>query len=207
MNLINARPGEAQHFWAEVSPCDHLVQIYESDAVFLDSLEGFVAAGFKAGEAVIIVATQAHRQDLESRLAKQFDLYQAGAPERYIVRDAAETLAMFMVNDWPDEVLFKEVIASLLKHAGSRRVRACGEMVALLWAQGHCAATVRLEFLWHRFCAEEHLSLLCAYPQSGFTGDARDSIRLICDAHSHVVESFRLIPRAENSLAELTRRL
>jgi hypothetical protein len=85
-------------------------------------------------------------------------------------------------------------------------VRAFGEMVALLWAQGHCGATVRLEYLWSRFCDQQGFSLLCAYPKSGFTSDAADSIRQICDAHSHVVDRSGTRTRGESSLHELTKR-
>ncbi len=51
-----------------------------------------------------------------------------------------------------------------------RRVRAFGEMVAVLWDQGQNAATVRLEHLWHKLCPEEKdFSLFCTYPKAGFT--------------------------------------
>ena len=44
-------------FWGEISPCEHLVQIYLDDSAFLDSLEGFVAGGLLAGDAVILIGT------------------------------------------------------------------------------------------------------------------------------------------------------
>ena len=56
--------------------------------------------------------------------------------------------------------------------AGGRRVRAFGEMVAVMWARGEQGATVRLEHLWHRLCQSEAFSLFCAYPRIGFTQDA-----------------------------------
>lgn len=55
-------------FWAEVAPCDHLVQLYEDDDVFLDSLEGFVSGGIRRGDASVVIATPAHRKGLERRL-------------------------------------------------------------------------------------------------------------------------------------------
>src|SRR5688500_19228341 len=71
-----------------------------------------------------------------------------------------------------------------------RSVRAFGEMVAVLWANGHNGATVRLEHLWHAFCQSEAFSLFCAYPKTGFTQDAstdRKSTRL---NSSHLVISY-----------------
>jgi hypothetical protein len=46
--------------------------------------------------------------------------------------------------------------------ANGRRVRAFGEMVALLWEQGHHSATVRLEPQWGSFCRRETFPLFCA---------------------------------------------
>jgi hypothetical protein len=71
--------------------------------------------------------------------------------------------------------------------ARGRRVRAFGEMVALLWAQGNAAATVRLEYLWNRVCKLERLPLFCAYPKAGFTQEASASLAEICAAHSRII--------------------
>ena len=60
-------------------------------------------------------------------------------------------------------------------------------VVAVLWAQGHNGATVRLEHLWHEVCEREAFSLFCAYPRSGFTQDAEVSMKEICAAHSKVI--------------------
>ena len=210
MTLIDTGSAEPQHFWGEVAPRDHFVQIYDDETVFLDSLVRFVADGLRAGDGIVIIATEAHRAVLDRRLEERgFALGPARASDQFIALDAVETLSRFMVDGWPDEAKFKETVAGLLKRAGGdgRRVRAFGEMVALLWAQGHCAATVRLEHLWHRFCSEDSFSLLCAYPKSGFTEDAADSIRQICDAHSHVVERTGAVSRAVSSMRELSKRI
>ena len=53
---------------AGVSTSEHLLQIYDSERVFLDTLEGFVSGGLRAGDGVIVVATEAHTEGLESRL-------------------------------------------------------------------------------------------------------------------------------------------
>lgn len=179
----------AANFWAELAPCDHVVQIYDSNAEFLDELATFVGRGLSAGEGVIVIATQPTRYGLYARLkVAGLDLEATALDDQLITLDAVETLAGFMVGAWPDEALFTDSIARLLKRAGCdrRRIRAFGEMVALLWAQGQCGATVRLEYLWQRFCLDTNLSLLCAYPKSGFTTDASASLRQICEAHSHV---------------------
>jgi hypothetical protein len=177
-------------FWGEMSPCDHAVQIYGDDEVFFDTLEGFVAGGIEAGEAAIVIATPVHLRALEGRLQNRgISLSIALSRQHYIPLDAEETLDQFMVQGWPDEDLFNELVMDLLKRAKGpgRRVRAFGEMVALMWAKGMNGATVRLEHLWHQFCHREGFALFCAYPRTGFTQDADISIREICDAHSRIV--------------------
>ena len=36
---MTSRIGEYEVFWGEISPCDHLVQIYDEDAALLDALD------------------------------------------------------------------------------------------------------------------------------------------------------------------------
>ena len=181
---------EAEVFWGEISPCEHLVQIYEDDDAFLDSLEGFIAGGIMAGDGVVVIATPPHAAALNTRLTRRgIDVASAIEADQFLLLDAEDTLSQFMINDWPDDLLFRELVTRLLQRAKGegRRVRAFGEMVALLWAQGNNGATVRLEHLWHRLCDEQSFSLFCAYPSSGFTQDASASIKEICDTHSRVV--------------------
>jgi len=196
MKLI--RNSETSHmFWGEIAPSDHLVQIYDTDTVFIDALEGYVAGGLRSGDSVILIGTAAHMDELESRLlARGLDIAQARADDKYIRLDAEQTLAGFMVDGWPDEDRFQKIVGGLLERAGrdGAHVRAFGEMVAVLWAKRLFAATVRLEHLWHRFCSEGGFSLLCAYPHSGVTNKAGHSMKQICDAHTHVITSFGTLP-------------
>jgi hypothetical protein len=177
-------------FWGEMAPCEHLVQIYEDDALFLDTLEGFVADGLLAGEGVVVSASSPHLSALNRGLVKRDPrLARAIQGEQYLSLDAEAMLSLFMVNGWPDDELFNNFVTGILQRAsaGGRRVRAFGEMVALLWAQGNCGATVRLEHLWHQLCEEQEFMLFCAYAKTGFTRETQDSIQEISDAHSRVI--------------------
>jgi hypothetical protein len=183
---------DAQIFWGEIAPSEHVVQIYESEQVFLDLLGGYVSGGIRNGDSVVIIATPAHIRALNERLkADGFDPFYLTLKDQFIPLDAEETLSKFMVNGWADEILFRHTITEVIKRAKryNRKVRAFGEMVAILWAQGNTGATVQLEHLWNKFSETESFCLFCAYPKSGFTEDPLVSIREICCTHSKVVAS------------------
>jgi hypothetical protein len=177
-------------FWAELSPCAHVVQIYEDDSVFLDNLAEFVAGGLVQGEAVVVIATPQHRAGLRSKLiGKGIDVARAQNAEQLLLLDAEETMSKFLIDAWPDEHLFRSTIGEILATATARgrKVRAFGEMVAVMWANGYCGATIRLEHLWTELCREQAFSLFCAYPKAGFTTDAAEDLDRVRDAHSSVV--------------------
>ena len=212
--------------WSEMHVSDHFVQFYETDDFLLDSLSEFIATGLETGDACIVIATSAHRQGLEERLqAEGLDLAQIHG--QYIPLDAGETLAQFMVDgEGPDPDRFTQVIGNLIMQAskGQRRVRALGEMVALLWAEGNRLAAIRLEELWNELQNKiAPFSLFCAYSMHNFAGEVYgDQFSEICLRHSHVIpdESYialaspderllaiSLLPQKANSLqAEVAQR-
>jgi DcmR-like sensory protein len=182
--------GGSPVFWGEIAPCEHIAQFYEDDGVLLDTLAGFVGGGLKVGESAIVLATAEHLKALEQRLdASGVDVTTAVSQDQYITMIAEEALAEFMVNQWPDDNLFANFVTSLITRAQvkGRRVRAFGELVALLWARGDVGATVRLEFLWHQLCRSQSFSLFCAYPKSGFTEDPLKSLDVIRATHSRII--------------------
>ena len=190
---MTTRESVVDVFWGEIAPCSHMVQLYENVDVLIDSLDGFIGAGLEAGDAAIVIATPVHRLLLNDRLkARGIDLEEATRTDRYIALDADETLKTFLVGGWPDAERFEVAVRSILSRARDprgRSVRAFGEMVAVLWAQGHHGAVVRLEHLWQAFCQRTaDMSLFCAYPKSGITQDTRSALAEIFAAHTTVLD-------------------
>ncbi|HEV2355919.1 MAG TPA: MEDS domain-containing protein [Puia sp.] len=182
------------NFWGEIAPCEHVVQIYEQDDVFLDALAGFVYAGLETGDCVIVIATKAHLNALTASLGgRGVDVDAVIKRDQFIALDAENVLSAFLVDGWPNEALFMKTVSALFQRAQvrNRRVRAFGEMVAVLWAQGRFGATVNLEYLWNKFCTTRELSLFCAYPRTGFTTDISQSINGICRCHSKMIDGSR----------------
>jgi PAS domain S-box-containing protein len=173
----------------------HSAHFYEDDSIFLDNLSEFVGATLGSGGACVIIATAPHRVGLDDRLRHWgIDVQFAAACGRYIALDAAETLAQFMVRDWPDEELFLGAIEPVLlrargamdRDAGS--IAAFGEMVALLWEQGMHAAAVQLEHIWNDVVKRHSVSLRCAYPMSCFAQESQFALfQQVCAEHTEVV--------------------
>jgi hypothetical protein len=170
------------------------VQIYGDDLSFMDALEGYVSSGLRSRDGVIVIATATHLHDLEKRLrANWLDVDRARWEDRYIALLAQETLSLFMVDGMPDEARFTEVVMPILRRARgpqNRKVRAFGEMVALLWAKGECPAAIELEVMWNRLQAVEQFPLFCAYPRSGFDGDVSAAIQSVCATHSRIIPGY-----------------
>jgi hypothetical protein len=185
---------KAEIFWGELAPVDHVVQIYENDDDFLDVLSGFIGGGINSGECVIIIATAGHLKALDTRLHNYgISVKTLIDDDRYIPLNAEEILSRFMVNDWPDEALFMQAVNSIIEKGNkkNRRIRAFGEMVALLWAQGLNGATIHLEYLWNKFCSNHEFCLFCAYPKSSFTQDINESMTNICNCHTKMISSSK----------------
>jgi hypothetical protein len=170
----------------------HAVQFYERDDFLLEGVTRFVAAGISDGDCSIVIATKAHRTDLEARLVRRgLDLNAARRRGSYIALDAADTLAKFMVGAAPDPAKFAQVVGALIERSIQgpplRRVRAFGEMVALLWAEGNSAGAIELERLWNDLAPRQNFSLLCGYPMQAFAGPEHDrGFAAVSAAHAHV---------------------
>jgi|SRR6185312_4508256 len=180
-----------QVFWGEIAPCEHLVQFYENDHIFLNTLEGFAGSGMLADESIIVIATSQHIDSLNQRLTDRgFNLIDMQESDKYIPINVNDVFSQILVDGWLDEIRFNKYVTDLMNRAkqGNRKVRAFGELVAVLWEQGSCGATVQLEHLWHKLYRELNFTLYCAYPKIGFTQSPTDSIDIICKTHSKIVD-------------------
>ena len=188
--MAMAHLNRANAFWAEMSACEHFVQIYESEEVFMDTLVSFVSKALKEDHTAVVIAKPAHRQELNERLMESgHDLAALRLQDQFISLDAEEMIKKFMANGWADDELFFQLVADILARATKtgRKVRAFGAMVTVMWSKGFYGATVRLEHLWHRLCAENSFTLFCAYPKISFAENGSEAIAHICAAHSKIL--------------------
>lgn len=179
---------------------EHSVQFYEDDTFLIDQLGRFIEAGLQAGESAIVLATKAHRDQLENRFIENRFKFHRSMPsyasDRYIVLDAAGMLSEIMTEGGLNAARFIECVGGLIDRAaraGSGRVRIFGELVALLWTSGQGDAALQLEQFWNTLARAHSFSLFCAYPIRGFShNEHTEGFQDICAAHSIVrpAESF-----------------
>jgi DNA-binding NarL/FixJ family response regulator len=172
----------------------HEVQFYAEDAFFLDGFTRFISSALRAGNAVVVVASEPHRDRLLQKLqAYGLDIGAAIEQGTYAPLDVADILSTFMVNGWPDQDRFFEAAGNLIATAAKAaagahpRVAACGECAPTLWAEGKEEAAIRLEQLWDQMARTCDVDILCGYPLSSFHR-AQDShiFQRICAEHSAV---------------------
>src|SRR6202166_5453956 len=157
--------------WSQHGDHQHGVQFYSQDKFLLEELSEYIGGALRAGDAAVVVATEAHRNGLLQWVTAQgLDVTDLLVQGRFVALDARQTLAAFMVEGWPNEELFNKVIGAVVTKASAAARRECprvaifGEMVALLWTDGKSQAAIRLEQLWNDLARKHSFSLFCAYP-------------------------------------------
>jgi hypothetical protein len=178
----------------------HAVKFYENPASLSRIVAEFLSEGLKNGQPALMITTPEHRAAIvDAFTALHIDADAAQANGTLLVLDASQTLTRFMINGMPDAARFHEVASAALSTLCAKRpdctIRAYGEMVDVLWKQGHDAAAIRLEMLWNRLAMTHEFALLCGYSMGNFYKDAGRAA--IHHQHTHIVtDSAPQIPAA-----------
>jgi len=204
-NWTSATDAQApdQLFHQEVSPSlapkkaniphSHEVQFYSDDAALLLDLTCFIEAALKAGNPVIVVATESHRTGLlQKLLARGVDAAAAIGQGLYLPLDVDEALSTFMVNDLPDSVRFLNVFGDLVSSAAKAtkakhpRVAAFGEIATTLWAQGKADAAIQVEQVTDELAKTRNVDILCGYVLNSFQREQDHIYERICKEHTAI---------------------
>jgi PAS domain S-box-containing protein len=172
----------------------HFVRFYDDDALLLAEVAEFIDGALRGGGVGIIIAAAGHINDLRRRLVGFGSAQHPGTwfPGKLVILDADDTLAQFMVDGWPDESRFDEVVGTVVREAcaSGQTVNAFGEMVALLCERGLHEAAIRLEQLWNGLAARASFSLFCGYPWHLFpSAESAEAFRRVCAEHDHACAS------------------
>jgi hypothetical protein len=139
----------------------------------------------------IVVATDAHRRAFAAELgAAGISPEAARRDGNLVMLDAAATVATFMSDGPIERNVFRRVVGSIVRRAGAsgRPVHVYGEMVALLWANGHVPAAIEVEEPWNELARELEFSLMCTYSSETVQGDEHaEALQRVCHLHSSVL--------------------
>ncbi|HEX8111214.1 MAG TPA: PAS domain-containing protein [Kofleriaceae bacterium] len=175
---------------AASSSHEHAVRFYEDDSRLTEAVTAFLGDGLRAGDLVAAIATPAHREAFQRRLeAEGFDVEQLVTTGRLYFVDAHDALSKFMRGGDPDPELFRTELGALIEQlsaqAKSRRLRAYGELVDVLWLSGQHSAALRLEELCNDLQDRHSFHLLCAYSMAGFYKEPAE-VHQVCASHTGV---------------------
>jgi PAS domain S-box-containing protein len=170
----------------------HDVQFYESESFLYSSVANFLIDGLRAGQPLVVIATEKHRQGFLEKLRPVYpDIDDRLEAHDIVWLDARDTLAAFMEGSSPNRELFEATVGNVLERLMAKRsylvVRAYGEMVDLLWKDGNVEGAIALEELWNGLARKYAFNLLCAYSMGNFFKEAHThSFRAICEHHGRV---------------------
>ena len=206
-SLQNFRQNQASIFnWREMVGSEHYVQFYETDAFLIRTIREYISTG----DSAVVIATKEHIEVLKNEL-KSFGFTISGSHNIYsnlVLLDAQTMLSKFMVHSMPDAELFFKTMNEVLKSSKQYgpKIRAYGEMVAVLWDEGKTDAAILLEELWDELQIKQSFSLLCAYPLRNFANNTfAKPFMSVCSHHSHVLpaESYAKLETNEERLREI----
>ena len=207
-----AREVERRDVHAHGPGGSHIVQFYDDEAFLARVVGEFLSQGLRAGEPLVVIAAERHRDMFRVALVAQgFDVEALVQSGTLTMLDDGETLAAFMRAGRPDPILFEQIVGGVLAATAARsptgHFYAYGEMVDRLWRDGKPEAAIALEELWNGIAERYSFSLLCAYVMSNFGGDGDSSgFAEVCRTHSRVVptETYLAISDPEQRLREVS---
>jgi hypothetical protein len=167
----------------------HIVRFFGvEETAFLQELVAYVSDGLKRGEPVIVI-TERSRKDALSRLLGGRD-----DETQLCILEAEQMLAAISSDDGTriDGRRFDAKVGSMLRdlvsRSRSRRVRAYGDMVGILWKDGRREMAVELERYWNDLQAQIPFDLYCGYAiEAAGEPAAGDPLRAIIAEHTHVI--------------------
>jgi signal transduction histidine kinase len=152
---------QAQSFCA-----DHLVQFYKNSEYSSESVSEYIRLGLAKGDGIFVLATYEHWESLKkSLLQKEPTAERCLSDQRLLFIDAHVALKQILHHGRPNKAAFMDFMENTLgRMQAYANVRAYGELVDVLCADGKINEALELEKYWNEILqAEPRLSLMCGY--------------------------------------------
>ncbi len=180
----------------------HQAQFYDDERFLAERVGAFLREALRTNGAAIAIGRPQHLALIESDLRAHHDvdaLRDAGA---LVLLDVTTMLSAILRDGMPAEDLFAEHVGAKMRDLIARgvTVHAFGEMVDVLWEQGHHDAVVRLEQLWGELLAVAPFKLLCGYRLGRFDSHSH-AFDSICGLHDTVAAQHVVVDHGDAPLA------
>jgi hypothetical protein len=137
-----------------------------SDAFIVTQAADFIAAGLRAGERVIALATQGHWNAITTELERDgVALGPAAADGRLVLIEADQLVETLTGHGQVDVDAFRATLEPLIKPG--TKLRIYGELVSLLAARGDTEGALAIERLGHDLARTLNVNILCGYHVDG----------------------------------------
>jgi hypothetical protein len=159
-------------------PSLHACQLYRDPSELVESVGVFAGSGLERGDAVVLIATPTHAEAFAKRLVRDgHDVERAQAAGQLTVLDANTLLGDVLREGAPDKNALQNRVEAVMQRPEVRdlgAVRLYGEMVSLLWQDGHAAAAIALDECWNELSRLHRFALFCAYEVDPLDGRTYD---------------------------------
>lgn len=182
----------------------HVVKICENLSSQADILTEYIREGLSNGEGIVIIARPALRKALANKMnSLGLDLDDLNAQSRIKILDANFLLSLLNFEDAIDKASFIKYVLTPVVEAKLKfgKVRTFGEMVDILWKNGHQNLAVELEGMWHDSCHENDFMHFCTYLLDSLEpAEYNYSLERICNSHNHLLPISKVNHTADEGI-------
>jgi DNA-binding NarL/FixJ family response regulator len=173
----------------------HEIEFYSNDSSLFDRIAGFAGSALRNGNAAVVIATEAHREEFLARLQSSgLDMKTAIEEGRYVALDALQALSNFVVDGRPDPTRYRQMAVDLITSTAKSvngdcsRVCAYGECASLLWESGNAEGALQVEILCDEIGRFHGVPMLCGYRRNSSEGEERsEALARLCGHHTAVI--------------------
>jgi hypothetical protein len=166
---------------------EHALQLSDSRESTAAALAEFVKDGVARDEQILLVIRLDDWNRAAVTLGPDLSLSEAVSSGQLTVCDSSTMLNAILEDGIPSTKRFEQTIGTLVAQSAARRngLRAYGDMVDLLAAEGRFDAAEQLEELWNDLRKRIPFMLLCGYSSSHFgRADNAPALRRLCHLHT-----------------------
>ena len=152
----------------------HEAYFFQTDDALIQRLTRVVCESLTDNRFAMLFLTREHNEALVTALrACGIDVENAVRESRLRLLDARALRDRLLDGSVINQQRFDEAFDKLLSEgiSSGKEITVCGEIVNLLWHEGHREAALQLEKLWDDVLRRHHLHIFCTYESPGAESD------------------------------------